>query len=145
MFLRSTDLPVPDGPMTAVVWPRGMSKVMSFRTVCDPKDFVTPRREMTASSGSPFPAVDVTVDTPNLVQCRRRSAQLAPGLRPSLGVEALEAGLGRVVDEAHRLGDGVVAGLVGDEPVHLLAHDPVGRVALRAWCAAPAGAWPPGR
>ena len=54
MFLSSTDLPVPDGPMTAVILPRGMSKEMSFRTVWVPKDFVTPRSEMTASSWSPL-------------------------------------------------------------------------------------------
>ena len=53
MFLRSTDLPVPDGPITAVVWPLGTSKLMSFSTVCVPKDFVTPRSEMTLSSWSP--------------------------------------------------------------------------------------------
>ncbi len=29
MFFRSTDLPVPDGPITAVIWPAGSSKVMS--------------------------------------------------------------------------------------------------------------------
>ena len=53
MFLSSTDLPVPDGPITAVIWPRGMSKLMSFSTVWEPKVLVTPRSEMTASSGFP--------------------------------------------------------------------------------------------
>ena len=49
MFFRRTDLPVPDGPITAVIWPRGMSKLMSRSTVCEPNDLVTPRSEMTAS------------------------------------------------------------------------------------------------
>src|SRR5690606_7804814 len=60
----------------------------------------------------------------------RRAAGLAAGLGAARGVEALEGGLGRVVDEAHGLGDGPVAGLLRDQPVHLLAHDPVGGVAL---------------
>ena len=47
MFFNSTDLPVPDGPMMALISPRGTSKLMSSRTVCDPNDFVTPRREIT--------------------------------------------------------------------------------------------------
>jgi hypothetical protein len=65
MFFRRTDLPVPDGPMTAVILPRGTSKVMSFRTVCVPNDLVTPRSEMTASSGPPsLDERDVTADTP---------------------------------------------------------------------------------
>src|SRR3546814_4993626 len=55
MFLRSTDLPVPEGPITEVICPRGMSKLMSRSTVCDPNDLVTPRSEMTASSGTPPP------------------------------------------------------------------------------------------
>ncbi len=55
----------------------------------------------------------------------------AAGFGAALGVEALEAGLGRVVDVAHHLGHGVVAGLLGDEPVHLLGDGPVGGVALR--------------
>jgi hypothetical protein len=94
MFLSSTDLPVPDGPMTAVIWPRGMSKVMSRRTVWLPKDFVTSRSEMTASRAPHLPLRalvnpqhGVTADTGNLTR-------LAPGLRTPLGVEALEAGLG---------------------------------------------------
>jgi hypothetical protein len=49
MFFSNTDLPVPDGPMMAVILPRGMSKVMPSSTVCDPKRFVTPRREMIGS------------------------------------------------------------------------------------------------
>src|SRR3546814_12943315 len=32
-----------------------MSKLMSRSTVCDPNDLVTPRSEMTASSGTPPP------------------------------------------------------------------------------------------
>src|SRR3546814_20479662 len=52
-FFRSTDLPVPDGPMTAEILPRGMSKEMSSRTVCDPKLFVTFRSDIAASMGSP--------------------------------------------------------------------------------------------
>src|SRR5438874_1366794 len=57
MFFRSTDLPVPDGPRMAVMRPFGTSKEMSSSTVCDPKDLVTPRNEMIASSGTspPFP------------------------------------------------------------------------------------------
>src|SRR3546814_18389015 len=52
-FFRSTDLPVPDGPMTAEILPRGMSKEMSSRTVCDPKLFVTFRSDTAAYMGSP--------------------------------------------------------------------------------------------
>ena len=55
MFFRSTDLPVPEGPITAVIWPRGMSKVMSFSTVWVPNDFVTSRSEMTASRARASP------------------------------------------------------------------------------------------
>ena len=53
-FFSRTDFPVPDGPRMAVIRPFGTSKEMSFRTVWDPKDFVTPRSEMIASvvSGS---------------------------------------------------------------------------------------------
>src|SRR5687767_9663729 len=50
MFLSNTDLPVPDGPMMALILPRGTSKVMSCSTVCEPNDFVTPRIEMTGRS-----------------------------------------------------------------------------------------------
>src|SRR5437588_12937875 len=53
MFLRSTDLPVPDGPMMALILPLGRSKVMSSSTVCDPNRFVTPLSEMIASSACP--------------------------------------------------------------------------------------------
>ncbi len=49
MCLSSTDLPVPDGPMMALISPRGMSKDMSSSTVWDPKDFVSPLIEMMAS------------------------------------------------------------------------------------------------
>ena len=57
MFLRSTDLPVPDGPNTAEIFPRGTSKVTSLRTVWLPKRLVTPRREMTGSGISPSGSV----------------------------------------------------------------------------------------
>ena len=49
MFLRSTDLPVPEGPMMAVILPLGMSNVMSCSTVWEPNRLVTPRREMIGS------------------------------------------------------------------------------------------------
>ena len=52
MFLRSTDFPVPDGPRIEVIRPLGTSKVMSSSTVCEPNDFVTPRREMIGSPGA---------------------------------------------------------------------------------------------
>ena len=55
-FFSRTDFPVPEGPRIAVMRPLGTSKVMSFSTVWEPKDFVTPRSEMMASgslSGSP--------------------------------------------------------------------------------------------
>ena len=52
MFFSSTDLPVPDGPRMAVIRPLGTSKVMSSSTVCEPKDLVTPRREMIGSPGA---------------------------------------------------------------------------------------------
>src|SRR5438105_9893472 len=55
MFLSKTDLPVPDGPRMAVMRPLGTSKVMSERTVCDPKDLVTPFREMMVSDFSDLP------------------------------------------------------------------------------------------
>ena len=55
----------------------------------------------------------------------RRSA----GLGTTLGVEALEVGRA-VVDVGHGGGDGVVAGHLGDGPVHLLGHRTVGRMAL---------------
>src|SRR3954447_12230294 len=66
MFLSSTDLPVPDGPMMALILPFGRSNVMPSSTVCDPKRFVTPRNEMIASSWFPlsrrlapqYPSVD---------------------------------------------------------------------------------------
>src|SRR3546814_3012387 len=61
--------------------------------------------------------------------CALPISGLAAGLGAALGVEALERRLRGVVDEAHGLGDGVVAGLVGDEPVHLLADDAIGGVA----------------
>src|SRR6266540_4773722 len=38
MFLRNTDLPVPEGPSMRVILPLGMSQVMSSRTVCGPND-----------------------------------------------------------------------------------------------------------
>ena len=56
--------------------------------------------------------------------------RVATGFGGPFGAEALEGGLGRVVDEAHALGDGAVPGLVGDEPMHLLRDPAVGRVAL---------------
>ena len=62
------------------------------------------------------------------------SPRLTAGFGAALGVESLEGGLGRVVDVAHRLGHGAVARLLGDEAVHLLAHHPVGGVALRGGC-----------
>ena len=40
-------------------------------------------------------------------------------LGPAFGFEALEVG-GSVVDEGHGLGQGPVAGDLGDRPVHLL-------------------------
>ena len=49
MCLSSTDLPVPEGPMMALILPFGMSKVMSSSTVCEPKDLVSPLMEMMAS------------------------------------------------------------------------------------------------
>ena len=52
MFLSSTDFPVPEGPRMAVIRPLGTSKVMSSSTVCEPKDLVTPRREMIGSPGA---------------------------------------------------------------------------------------------
>ena len=54
MFLRSTDLPVPDGPMMALILPLGTSKVMSWSTVWEPNRFVTPRSEMIASRWTPL-------------------------------------------------------------------------------------------
>ena len=48
---------------------------------------------------------------------RSASAGLAAGFGAAFGVEALEAGLGRVVHEAHRLGDGPVARLLGFVPL----------------------------
>ena len=56
-------------------------------------------------------------------QRRFCSARRSASRRSSDGSE-------RVVDVAHHLGHGVVAGLLGDEAVHLLGHDPVGGVAL---------------
>src|ERR1700722_4045175 len=52
MFLSNTDFPVPEGPRMAVIRPLGTSKVMSSNTVCEPKDLVTPRREMMGSPGA---------------------------------------------------------------------------------------------
>src|ERR1700722_15761764 len=52
MFLSNTDFPVPEGPRMAVIRPLGTSKVMSSRTVWEPKDLVTPRREMIGSPGA---------------------------------------------------------------------------------------------
>jgi hypothetical protein len=59
MFLSNTDFPVPDGPRIAVILPFGTSKVMSSRTVWEPKDFVTSRSEMIGSPGAiqPGPVV----------------------------------------------------------------------------------------
>src|ERR1035437_5435474 len=51
MTLSNTDFPVPDGPSTAVMAPRGTSKVMSRRAVWDPNDLVRVWMEMTASAG----------------------------------------------------------------------------------------------
>src|SRR3984957_3028734 len=52
-----------------------------------------------------------------------------PALRPALELQALEIGRS-VVHERHRLGQGAVAGHLGDRPVHLLRHPSVRRVAL---------------
>src|SRR5579875_3930348 len=52
MFLRSTDLPVPEGPKMAVVRPFGMSKLTSSSTVWLPKHLVSPRTEMIGSPGA---------------------------------------------------------------------------------------------
>ena len=49
MIFSRTDFPVPDGPITAVIRPRGMSKLTSRSTVGAPNDLVTLRSEMTAS------------------------------------------------------------------------------------------------
>src|SRR5207253_7734022 len=78
MFLRSTDLPVPDGPMMALIFPFGRSNVMFSRTVCEPKLFVTPRSEMMASSANPLsPEGDsIALD----VQGRGRFARFARGV-----------------------------------------------------------------
>src|SRR3546814_12944501 len=54
----------------------------------------------------------------------------AAGLGGTFGIEALEGGLGGVIDEAHALGDGPVAGLLGDQAVHLLGATAVRRVPL---------------
>ncbi len=40
MFLRNTLLPVPEGPSISVIFPFGMSQVMSSRTVWAPNRFV---------------------------------------------------------------------------------------------------------
>src|SRR5438876_10011537 len=63
MFLRSTDLPVPDGPRMAVILPLGTSKVMSCSTVWEPNDLVRSLIEMIGS-----------------VFCRRRSPSVAGDL-----------------------------------------------------------------
>jgi hypothetical protein len=52
---RRTDLPLPEGPMTVVIRPRGKSIEMSSRTVFLPKDLVRPRTEMTGSSTTVLP------------------------------------------------------------------------------------------
>ncbi len=52
MFLSRTDLPVPDGPRMAVIFPLGTSKVMSSSTVLVPNRLVTPRTEMMGSPGA---------------------------------------------------------------------------------------------
>src|SRR5437588_12575862 len=49
MFFSSTDLPVPEGPRTAEILPRGTSKVMFLSTVWLPKRLVTPLSAITAS------------------------------------------------------------------------------------------------
>src|SRR6266516_4303484 len=46
---RKTLLPVPEGPSIRVIRPLGMSQVMSSRTVWEPKDFVSPRTEISVS------------------------------------------------------------------------------------------------
>lgn len=56
---------------------------------------------------------------------------LGASLCPSFGVQALEVVL-VVVDKGHGTGKGPVAGLLGDEAVHLLGHPAVTGVALGA-------------
>src|SRR5579871_462587 len=55
----------------------------------------------------------------------------APRRGPPFGVEPFEP-VGPVVHVGHQRGDGAVARLLGDQPVHLLAHGAVGGVALGA-------------
>ena len=54
----------------------------------------------------------------------------APLLDQALGLQAFQLHLG-MIGKGHRSGDGVVACLLGDEPVHRLADTPVCRMALR--------------
>src|SRR5438445_13809068 len=61
---------------------------------------------------------------------RRESGAGAASLGGALGLETLQRDL-RVIDEAHGRGDRAVTGVLGDQPVHRLAHAAVGRVALR--------------
>src|SRR5208283_4451737 len=53
----------------------------------------------------------------------------APGLAALLSLETTEPRLG-VVHERHGLGDGPVARLLADEPVHFLDNPAVGRMTL---------------
>src|SRR6188508_1830233 len=46
MHFSSTDLPVPEPPITTIDSPLATSRSMPCRTFFGPKDFVTPRREI---------------------------------------------------------------------------------------------------
>ena len=85
MCLRSTDLPVPDGPMMALILPRGMSKVMSFSTVWEPKDLVRPLIEMMASSAG-GPASFATGGSSGTVVSSRSSSAIVSPLELLLGL-----------------------------------------------------------
>ena len=63
----------------AVMRPLGTSKVMSWSTVCEPKDLVTPRREMIGSPGRSTAAAVSTGVRESSQRNVRRSAALGAG------------------------------------------------------------------
>src|SRR5579872_912786 len=94
MTLSMTDLPVPEGPMMAVVFRRGTSKVTSRRTVWLPKDLVTPRMAMTASGDGP----DRSTGSSRVAGPDRVCARLHSDMNGSAA--STEERLGQVADRA---------------------------------------------
>src|SRR5581483_3637471 len=119
--------------------PLAAASAATLTWYCRPMaESVSPRRT-TWTCPAAEPATTRPARVPNVVILRHMGnknnrgfltfGRRPAGLRQALGAEPAQVVVA-LVDEAHGLGQPVVAGLVADEPPHLLAHGPVGGVPL---------------